>query len=210
MKSLRYLYGKFIKKVVQGKCIAESKIDPTAKVNGGCSIVRSLIGRYSCVGYQCDLVNCKVGGFSSIASGAFIGGAEHPIYWASTSPVFQRVSHSGPNKRFAELPLPHSKETIIGSDVWIGHCAIIKAGCRIGDGAVVGAGAVVTKDVPPYAIVGGVPARVIKMRFPEDVIEKLMKIRWWDFSEEQLKTIGPYMDDCMKLIQFVEATHLNK
>lgn len=195
---------------MQGKCIISSNIDKTAKVNGGCSIVHSEIGRFSCLGYQCELVNCKVGGFCSIASNVYIGGAEHPIQWASTSSVFQKVAHSGPDKRFAELPLPQSKETFIGNDVWIGHRAIVKAGCRIGDGAVVGAGAVVTKDVPPYAIVAGVPAKVIKMRFSEDIIDKMIKIKWWDFSEEQLRAIGPYMDDCVKLIQFIEENHLNK
>ena len=210
MKSLKYLYGKFIKKVVQGKCIIGSQIHKTARVNGGCSIVHSEIGRYTCLGYQCERVNCKIGSFSSIASNVYIGGAEHPIQWASTSSVFQKVPHSGPDKRFAELPLPQSKETVIGNDVWVGFRAIIKAGCRIGDGAVVGAGAVVTKDVPPYAIVGGVPAKVIRMRFSDDVIEKLMRIKWWDFSEEQLKVVGSYMDDCTRLIQFVEENYLNK
>lgn len=204
MKSLGYYYGKFVKKVLQGKCIIGSSIDKTAKINGGCSIVSSVIGRYSCLGYHCELVNCKVGSFSSIASESFIGGAEHPIHWVSTSAVFQKISHSGPNKRFAELPLPKSKETIVGNDVWIGHNVIIKAGSRIGDGAVVGAGAVVTKDIPPYAIVGGVPAKIIGMRFPEDVVEKLLSIRWWDFSEDRLKVIGQFMNDCSRMIQFIE------
>ena len=204
MKSLGYYYGKFVKKVMQGKCIISSRIDKTAKINGGCSIVRSEIGRYSCLGYQCELVNCKIGSFSSIASGSFIGGAEHPIQWASTSAVFQKVPHSGPDKRFAELLLPQSKETVIGNDVWIGHNAIVKSGCKIGDGAVVGAGAVVTKDVPPYAIVGGVPAKVIRMRFPEDIVQRLMEIKWWDYPEEKLEAIGPYMDDCEKLIRYID------
>ena len=114
MKSLKYLYGKFIKKVVQGKCITGSQIDKTAKVNGGCSVSHSIIGRYSCVGYQSNIVNCKIGGFCSIASGVYIGGAEHPIYWASTSSVFQNVTHSGPNKRFAKLPLLIRKRPLLG------------------------------------------------------------------------------------------------
>ena len=107
MKSLGYLYGKFIKKVMQGKCIIGSRIDKTAKVNGGCSVVHSEIGRYSYLGYNSELVNCNVGSFCSIASESFIGGAEHPTGWVSTSPVFQAVSNSGPRKRFASLIFPN-------------------------------------------------------------------------------------------------------
>ena len=102
--------------------------------------------------------------------------------------------------------LPKLKKTIIGNDVWIGQRVVVKSGCRIGDGAVVGAGAVVTKDVPPYAIVGGVPAKVIRMRFSEDIIERLKEIKWWDYSDDRLKAIGPYMDDCLRMIQFVDET----
>ena len=77
-------------------------------------------------------------------------------------------------------------ETIIGNDVWIGEKVFIKDGIRVGDGAIIGAGAIVTKDVPPYAIVAGVPARIIRYRFDEDVILKLLKIQWWDWSDEKL------------------------
>lgn len=79
-----------------------------------------------------------------------------------------------------------SKKTVIGNDVWIGFGAIIISGVNIGDGAIVAAGAVVTKDVPAYAIVGGVPARVLKMRFPSTVLEKLLSLKWWRFSPWQL------------------------
>lgn len=75
----------------------------------------------------------------------------------------------------------------IGNDVWIGMRAIILGGVRIGDGAIIGAGAIVTKDVPPYAIVAGVPARIIRYRFGEKQIERLLEIRWWDWSEEKIK-----------------------
>ena len=78
-------------------------------------------------------------------------------------------------------------DIVIGNDVWIGYEAVIMAGVTIGDGAVIGARAVVTKDVPPYTIVGGVPAKPIRRRFPEDVISDLLKIRWWDWPEEKIQ-----------------------
>lgn len=207
MRTIGYFYGKLIKKVLQGKCITNSTIDKTSKINGGCSVIGSTVGRYSYLGYNCELINCQLGAFCSVASNVFIGGAEHPTGWVSTSPVFQSIPNSGPSERFALLSLPRGKMTIVGNDVWIGHSAIIKAGCRIGDGAVIGAGAVVTKDVPPYAIVGGVPAKVIRMRFSEDVIEQLIDLKWWNFSREQLKTIGPYMNDYSELLGFIRENN---
>ena len=94
---------------------------------------------------------------------------------------------SGPKKRFAKHEFDGILRTVIGNDVWIGKRAIIKAGVKIGDGAVVGAGAVVTKDVPPYAIVAGVPAKIIKYRFDEDTIAQLLKTKWWNLSDEELE-----------------------
>ena len=78
-------------------------------------------------------------------------------------------------------------DIVIGNDVWIGYEAVIMAGVHIGDGAIIAARAVVTKDVPPYTIVGGVPARQIRKRFSEDTISSLLDIRWWDWSEEKIK-----------------------
>lgn len=75
---------------------------------------------------------------------------------------------------------------MIGSDVWIGYEAVILAGVTIGDGAVIGARAVVTKDVPPYTIVGGVPAKSIRKRFSDDIITALLELRWWDWPEERI------------------------
>ena len=76
----------------------------------------------------------------------------------------------------------------IGNDVWIGANAMILGGITIGDGAIIGAGAVVTKDIPPYAIVGGIPARIIRYRFPNDVINALLSSQWWNLSENILKS----------------------
>lgn len=201
MVSLKYLYGKFVKKILRGGCITASKVDKTAKILSGVSFVNSSLGKYSYVCYDCEIVNTDIGGYCSISDHVFIGGAEHPMQWVSTSPVFQNVRHSGPIKRFAKHNLPASKRTIIENDVWIAHGAIIKAGVKIGNGAVVGAGAIVTKDVPPYAIVAGCPAKVIKYRFDENIIQGLLKTQWWNLSEEKLESAAGFAKEPEKFIE---------
>lgn len=202
MVSLAYLYSKFFKKILRGKSIVSSNVDKTAKVYSGCSIVKSNIGKYSYIGYDCEIINCEVGAFCSVASNVYIGGAEHPIDWVSTSPVFQNVKHSGPVKRFARLALPKSKTTYVGNDVWIGHGAVIKAGVKIGHGAVVAAGAVVTKDIEPYSVVGGCPAKLIKKRFSADIIQELLETSWWSLGDDVLKRGANCVNDPR---QFLDA-----
>jgi acetyltransferase-like isoleucine patch superfamily enzyme len=182
---LFYFYGKLLKKI-QGKCIVNSNIDRTSVIGTGCNVVRTLMKKYSYCGNDCQIVNAEIGAFCSISDHVFIGGAEHPMNWVSTSPVFQNVRHSGPKKRFAKFNLPKSKTTIIGNDVWIGHGVTIKQGVTIGDGAVIGSNALVTKDVLPYTVVGGVPAKTIKYRFPQEVIDRLEEVQWWNLPDEEI------------------------
>lgn len=195
MVSLKYLYGKFFKKIIRGKCVINSNIHKTAKINSGATIVDSLIGRYTYTCYDDEIVNCEIGQFCSISDEVVIGGAEHPINWVSTSPVFQNVKHSGPKKKFSEFDFEGIKKTVIGNDVWIGRRAIIKAGVTVGDGAVIGSGSVVTKDVPPYAIVGGVPAKILKYRFDEDTIKELIQGEWWNMQDEVIERYAHLIKD---------------
>lgn len=190
MALFSYYYSKFVKKILRGKSIFNSKIDKTATVNSGCSVFKSSIGRGSYLGYDCEIINTDIGAFCSLASGIHIGLAEHPIYWVSTSPVFQDVVNSSVNIKYAQLPSLPSKRTIIENDVWIGTNVIIKAGVKICNGAVVASGSVVTKDVEPYAIVGGCPARLIKFRFDSDMIQRLLASQWWLLDDKTLLEFG--------------------
>lgn len=201
---ISYLYSKFVKKVLRGKCIINSKIDKTSAVASGCNISNSSLGRYSYLSYDCEVINCEIGAFCSISDHVFIGGAEHPISYVSTSPVFLNVVHSGPTKRFAKFSLPETKKTIIGNDVWVGHGVTIKQGVRIGNGAIVGSGAVVTKDVPDYAIVGGVPASIIRYRFSDGIIQQLLQSKWWNLKDDELLKYSMYfnnVDDFVNRLQ---------
>ena len=142
-----------------------------------------------------------IGKFCSIACGAkfIFNCANHTLKSLSTYtfPLF-----------FEEWDLPKSEvatawdnkgDIVIGNDVWIGYDAVIMAGVTIGDGAIIGARAVVTKDVPPYTIVGGVPAKPIKKRFDEDVISDLLCIKWWDWPKEKIaRNIAAIQSGCSK------------
>jgi acetyltransferase-like isoleucine patch superfamily enzyme len=123
----------------------------------------------------------KVGKYCSISNSAtFVLGLEHKPEWCTTYP-FSVVEE---NLRDNPHPLKTKGDIVVGNDVWIGYEALILSGVHIGDGAVIGARAVVAKDVPPYSIVVGNPARVIKYRFSPEVIEQLLELKWWDKSDE--------------------------
>lgn len=141
-------------------------------------------------------LNASIGKFCSIAPNVALGDGEHPTTFLSTHPF--QYGHSGfdfwePFSNFTSdvrLPFSVSKGSPhIGSDVWIGTNAVILRGVTIGHGAIVAAGAVVTHNVPPYAIVGGIPARIIKYRFEKDVVERLLKSKWWDLDVDSLRQL---------------------
>lgn len=177
-----------------------------ARINNATFKGVSFIGAYSyCTEGLFNEVS--LGRYCSVAKGVNVGQFDHPVDWLSTNPFqYQRTFKIsvGENfkyqKEYASL-VPSAnlqrvareslkRKTVIGNDVWIGFGAIIISGVTIGDGSVIAAGAVVTKDVPPYAIVGGVPARVLKMRFSVEVVNRLTSIRWWRYSPWQLDGIS--------------------
>jgi len=131
-----------------------------------------------------------IGSYTSVAAGVkvFLGG-EQRVEWVTTYP-FNVLWESA--KQYKGHPKTKGN-VVIGSDVWIGTEALILSGVTIGDGAVVGARAVVTRDIAPYAVVAGNPARVVKFRFDEEIIERLLALKWWDWSRAQIERAMPEM-----------------
>ena len=132
----------------------------------------------------------QIGSFCSIASGVIILlGGEHRADWITTFPF--SILWDGARGVKGH---PKSKgDVIIGNDVWIGLEAVIMSGVKIGDGAVVGARSVVTRDVPPYSVAAGNPARVIMKRFDDETIERLLRIKWWTWDEKRIEKALPYL-----------------
>lgn len=171
-----------------------SKVAKSAKIYPFSIVLNSVIKDYSYLSYNCTINNCEIGKFCSIAKAVKIGLGKHPINFISTSPLF--YSPTNPLKKIItkELKFKESEFVTIGNDVWIGANVIILDGVKIGNGAVVGANSVVNKDVLPFSIVGGVPAKEIKKRFSENIIGLIEFSKWWNmpidfFKEEKVKNI---------------------
>jgi acetyltransferase-like isoleucine patch superfamily enzyme len=160
------------------------------------TLLDSILGAYSYVQSGTVVCNVEIGAFCSIASGVNIGLGAHPTFMVSTNPVF--YDHEQPLPKFFTRDRLFTQifpRTTIGADVWIGQGAMIKAGVKIGTGAVIGAGSVVVKDIPPYAIAVGNPCRPIKLRFSEDICQRLFDSRWWEFDKAKLEKLAPLFSD---------------
>jgi acetyltransferase-like isoleucine patch superfamily enzyme len=159
-------------------------------------LVGSKLGQYSYVGSDSFIQNSNIGSFCSIGSLVRIGLPSHPTQYISTSPLFYDVRLFKGSKVLRNAHNPAIEVlTIIGSDVWIGENALILAGLTVGTGAVIGAGAVVTKDVRPYSIVVGNPAREIRTRFSEETIDRILETRWWEKNDTYLGHVARHYDD---------------
>ena len=163
------------------------------------------IGRFAYVGVNSQLTDTEIGAFTSIGRDVLCGLGKHPLEYVTTYPGFYTPHASGATWFGATHPFADSATVHIGSDVWIGSRSIIMGGVRIGHGAVIGAGAVVTKDVPDYAIVGGVPARLLRSRFNTGLCQRLLESRWWEAPENLLRELAPYATDPEAFLY-----HLNK
>ena len=153
----------------------------------GCIVNDSQIGSYSYLGRNGLVQHTSIGNYCSISHDVIMGLGTHPLDMFSTSPLFYKANNTMKVKLVkSDRDFQEYKPITIGSDVWIGARVIVLDGVTVGHGAVLAAGAVVTKDVPPYAIVGGVPAKVISYRYQEDTRSKLLETKWWDSTAEEV------------------------
>ena len=179
------------------------------KIGNGCFIVNCSIGNMTYLSDNCRMIDCKIGKFSCIANDVKIVQYTHPTKeYVSTHPAFfSTLKQSGKtyvnSQKFIEqapIKFDDKYRTHIGNDVWIGAYVKIIEGVSIGDGAIIAAGAVVTSDVPSYAIVGGVPAKVIRMRFKTNEIRFLQELCWWDKDEDWIVKHASCFDSIEKLM----------
>lgn len=200
-RPVRVLF-KLLKKL-RLRAVKDSRVHPTSKLESGTVFYHSTMGRHSFCGYDCEISHADIGSFVSIANGVVIGGGRHPMEWVGMSPVF----YEGRDSVKAKFST-HAREPVqrvrIGHDVWIGRSAIVLPGVEIGNGAVVGAGAVVTKNVPPYAVVAGNPARLLRYRFGEAIVSRLAATAWWDLDDDALRRLGPCFDDVERFLEVAE------
>lgn len=183
---LKYLFYKRVSLFAQ--VTSDSIISKKSKINRFTKVYSSSISDYSYLGVKSQLVFAKVGKFCSISQNCSIGLSNHTMNHISTSPLFtEKVNATSFSWVNQDTNISKRKLVEIGNDVWIGKNVTILSNVKVGSGAIIGTGAIVTKDVPNYAVVAGIPAKIIKYRFSEEVINKLLEIKWWDLPEDVLK-----------------------
>ncbi len=164
------------------------------EISEGSRLLEVEMGDYSYCDRFADIAYSRIGKFANIASFVRIGPGNHPTWRASLHHFQYRASAYWPGEEEDEAGFfdwRRGQVCTIGHDTWLGYQAVVLAGVSIGTGAVIGAGAVVSRDVGAYEVAVGVPARVIKRRFPEAVAERLMALAWWDWPHDRLRAALP-------------------
>ncbi|HIF9523264.1 TPA: CatB-related O-acetyltransferase [Photobacterium damselae] len=198
----KYLISKMIFKC-QIPSIKDSILPDRYFIGSGSNILNVSLGKYSYIGNNCTIVDSSIGKFCSVSSNVIIGGANHPLEWISTSPVF----YSGKNVlkfNFSSHNFNPYKRTKIMNDVWIGSGVFIKSGVTIGNGAVIGMGSVVTKNIGDFEIWAGNPAKFIRYRFDRNSVDKLKKYEWWDMNEKKIKHLAKHINNIDSFILELE------
>jgi len=157
---------------IQIPSIERSQVHRTSRVGPRSTLIDSAMARHSFCGFDCTIVNADIGAFVNLADRVSTGASQHPTQWVSISEAFYKPGKI-PGVKY---PIERNQQLrcTIAPDCWIGTQTVIMPGVHVGLGAVIGANAVVTSDVAPYSVVGGVPARLIRMRFDEQIARKLM------------------------------------
>lgn len=197
--SMQYIWNKCLKKL-RGSAIINSNISKKSKISSGCDVIETSMSHYSYCGYNCTLIYCDIGSFCSLADDVSIGLSSHPIDWVSTSPIFYKQKNIL-KKNLTNYSYQAVKKTVIGHDVWIGKGVKVKSGIKIGNGAIIGMGSVVTKDIVDYGIYAGVPAKLVKMRFSDEIVQQLLDLQWWNLSEETLIKAAQFIQDPIQFIK---------
>ena len=176
--------------LIHANCqIFNSDFGAYCEVGEGSRVVHSTFEDYAYCDRMADIANTTVGKFANIAAMTRIGPTDHPYQNAAQNHFLYRSSYYWDDAEddAAFFAARTSRRTALGADCWIGHGAIVKPELTVGIGAIVAAGAVVTKDVAPFVIVAGCPATPIRARFSQDVIDRLLALAWWDWSHDALR-----------------------
>lgn len=169
--------------------ITESSFGAYVEIGKGSRVAYSSLGDYSYCDRYADIANAKIGKFANIAAFSRIGATDHPLHTAACHHFLYRSADYWDDTERDEAFFEHRKSRIahIGHDTWIGAGAMIKPEVVLGDGAVVASGAVVTKDVDPYTIVAGTPAKPLRLRQPREIADRLIALAWWDWPHDALR-----------------------
>lgn len=175
-----------------------------------------IAGKYVGLNESCYIARGTIGSFCAIGARTSINPFNHPVDWLSTNEFqyhpnsFDWVEEYRDFERLGRTP-DMFRKVAIGNDVWTGHHVHVMGGVTVGDGAIIAAGSVVTKDVPPYAIVAGVPAVIKRFRFPDATIERLLKARWWDMELSDLSGLSfRDIDRCLDQIEEIKERKRNE
>lgn len=176
-----------------GAVVRNSALGSFVEVGEGAHLLEAVFGDYSYTGRYSDIAYSVLGKFVNVAAFTRLNPGEHPYHRASLHHFMYRSSYYWPDEpdERAVFDWRRSRPVRIGHDSWIGHGAVIMKGVTVGNGAIIGSSSVVTKEVPPYAVVAGAPARLVKWRHPHNIAERLQALAWWDWTHEQLRVALP-------------------
>ncbi len=180
--------------------ITDSSVHPLTKLYPPFKLNRVKIGEATYIAPNSIVSIARIGKYCSIGPNFFCGWGIHPTDGISTSPMFYSTRTQNGRTLSVADKIEERKEIIIGNDVFVGANVTILDGVEIGDGAIIGAGAVVSKNIPAYAIAVGCPIRIIKYRFSPENIDRLLKLKWWDFPEEHLADVERFFFDVESFI----------